>query len=204
MWKTWWFLTGVILTVALFVLAWVYPRFPGDERVLLAVQRWQTDWLDTVVLALTMLGDWVVALPLLGLVILGLILTHRRADALVVTVSVVPMGLGHLFKMIVGRARPDHFIAGADASGLSFPSGHAVFALLFGGVLIVLANDLIRPFWVRLWVQTGLAFLVLAIGVSRVYIGVHWPSDIIGAYLFAAVSLLVILTLRNTLVSKGW
>ena len=95
-------------------------------------------------------------------------------------------------------------MAGADASGLSFPSGHSLYALLFGGVLIVLANDLIRPLWIRRWVQLLLAALVLAIGISRIYLGVHWPSDVIGAFLFAGVSLVVILTLRNALVSKVW
>ena len=203
-WKIWSFLAGVFLTVALFVLAWVYPRFPGDEPVLLAIQGLRTDWLDTAVLALTTLGNVLVALPLMGLVILGLILARRRADALIVAVSMIPIGFGNLLKIAVGRPRPDYIMAGAGASGLSFPSGHSLYALLFGGVLIVLANDLIRPLWIRRWVQVALAALVLAIGMSRIYLGVHWPSDVIGAFLFAGVSLVVILTLRNTLVSKGW
>ena len=197
-------MAGVFLTVGLFALAWAYPRFPGDEPVLLAVQDLRTGWLDGVMRALTMLGDAVVALPLIGLVVLALILARRWADALAVAAIIFALGLGHLLKTAIGRPRPDYFIAGADASGLSFPSGHTVTALLFGGILIVLANDLIRPIWIRRGVQAGLGVLVLAVGFSRVYLGVHWPSDVIGAYLFAAVALVVILTCRNTLVSKGW
>ena len=203
-WKTWCFVVGAFLTFTLFVLAWVYPRFPGDEPILLAVQRLQTGWLDTLVSALTMFGDAVVAFPLMGLVILGLTLARHRADALAVAATMIVMVLGHALKTPVARPRPEHFIAGADASGFGFPSGHTMIALLFGGILIVLANDLIRPFWVRRGVQIGLSVLVLAIGFSRVYLGAHWPSDVIGAYLFAGVSLAVILALRNTLLNKGW
>ena len=203
-WKAWVFLVGLSLTIGLFVLAWAYQRFPGDEPVLLALQGLRTERLDTVVAALTMLGDAVVALPLMGLTILGLILSRRRVDALAVAATIFALGLGHILKTPVGRTRPDHFIAGADASGLSFPSGHTVAAFLLGGILIALANDLIRPLWIRRGVQIGLGTLVLAVGFSRVYLGVHWPSDVIGAYLFAGVSLVLIWTLRNTLVSNGW
>lgn len=139
---------------------------------------------------------------MIGLITL-LVIASRRADALVVFVGAVPILAGIFLKEAVGRARPDYLIIGSEPTSLSFPSGHALFAMVFGGLLIVLAGDIIRPVKVRRAIQIGLALLILAIGASRVYLGVHYPSDVLGGYLFGAMALLGLVWLRNRFSNRG-
>ena len=95
------------------------------------------------------------------------------------------------------RPRPEYYLLDTVPSGLSFPSGHSLLAVMMGGVLIYLVGLWVRPLLLRRAIQTGLILLVIAMGVSRVYLGVHWPSDVIGAYVFGVMALLGLIGLRN-------
>jgi len=201
-WRFWAFLMGLILTVALFILAWIYPKFPGDDQVLQGIQSIQTSWLDGVAQVLDVLGELPVVLGLVGGLTLALFAVGRRTDALMVVAALFFMAAGQTLKPVVGRARPDHMLAGAETAGFGFPSGHSVYAFLFGGLLIYLAGGLIRNTLIRRMVQVAIGLWVVAMGTSRLYLGVHWPSDVIGGFMFGAVALTVIITLRNTLNSR--
>lgn len=201
-WRFWVFLMGLAVTVALFLFAWAYPKFPGDEPVLLGVQSQQTEWLDGMVWVLDDMGELPVVLALAGVLMLALFTRGRPADAVMVGMSLFFMGAGQALKPVVGRVRPEHMLAGAEYSGFAFPSGHSVYAFLLGGLLIYFAAGLIRKPVARVIVQAAIALWVVAMGASRVYLGVHWPSDVIGGFMFGAMALMVIITLRNTLTSR--
>lgn len=101
---------------------------------------------------------------------------------LAINVAVVA-GLGNLtVKYLFGRARPsvEHLVT---ANGYSFPSGHSMGSMILYGTCILLASQFIsRTVWRRI-LQICLAILILAVGWSRVYLGVHYPTDILGGYL---------------------
>ncbi len=198
-WKVYCVGAALLLTVALFSLARFYPTFPGDERALIEFQGLQTGWMDTAALALSRIGGVPAAGGPVLAVIIMLVLLRRWADALIVALSLIPMVLNVGLKWLVERPRPDYLLIGHEPSSFSFPSGHSVYALLFGGLLIYLSGQLVRPPALRRSLQAGLAVFILAMGASRVYLGVHWPSDIIGAYLYAGLALLGLIALRNLL-----
>ena len=130
----------------------------------------------------------------------------RRGDRVsaVLAVAAVPLGYGLAVatKAAVARPRPTwvdpatlgvdplHVVGWDPASG-AFPSGHALQSLLVFGYLAAVAPRRFRPIAAR-W---G-GILVLAIGLSRVILGAHWPTDVLGAWLMGATALLLVLGIR--------
>lgn len=193
---------GLIATAAMFVLAWAFPKFPGDERALREFQAFQVNWLDNAAVGVSSLGLFYVVLPIVAVMIAALVLNDRRPDAFLVGLSLVPIALNLALKVLIDRPRPDFHLIGSHATGLSFPSGHSVFAFVVGGVIIYLAEQCVESMALRRLIQGSMVVLVLAIGASRVYMGVHWPSDVIGGYLFGAWALLVMIAIRNAVATS--
>jgi undecaprenyl-diphosphatase len=165
-----------------------------DLRILLAL-RSKGDlsdpigpaWLERVALDLTALGGHAV-LVLLVLGVAGwLLLKRRRSAALwLVLWSAGATLLNAVLKTLFARARPDvvdHLVVVVTHS---FPSGHALMSAAIYLMLVALpARDLAQPGSRRF--LAGLAVLLtLLVGSSRVYLGVHWPSDVLGGWVIGA------------------
>jgi membrane-associated phospholipid phosphatase len=98
-----------------------------------------------------------------------------------------------LLKMGIGRPRPTDALVEIfyESPGLSFPSGHVMFYTVFFGFLFFIAwTRLKNSFW-RALVLTGSALMVLLVGVSRIFLGAHWVTDVIAAHLISLLILLV-------------
>ena len=188
-----------LLTLVMFVLAGAFASFPGDEPALVGLQGFQTEWLDTAALALDTIGGEPVAIILVVVTAVGLMLLRRPADAGMVILSLFPLLIGQELKEIVDRPRPGYHMLGLDPHSFSFPSGHSLYAAIFGGLLIYLANELVPSRLARRWLQGSLAALILAMGASRIYLGLHWPSDVIGGFLFGGLALAGLIGLRQLL-----
>lgn len=190
---------GLLLTIALFPLAWAFPTFPGDEWIVHEIQELETGWLDSVAVAISHLGWMPISAALMAVFTISLFLLRRNAEAIVAILSMAPMALALGLKAVVGRSRPEHLLAGPVPHTLSFPSAHSEFAVIFCGFLILIVGELIDRRLLRIGLQTGLILLIFAEGVSRVYLGAHWPSDVIGGYMYGGMTLLGLLWLRNRL-----
>jgi undecaprenyl-diphosphatase len=94
--------------------------------------------------------------------------------------TVLSLTLKHAFH----RARPVAFFGVAPHS-YSFPSGHSLFSFCFYGTLAGLIHARVRSWWLRVVVWAAAALLVFVIGLSRIYLGVHYPSDVLAGYLAA-------------------
>jgi membrane-associated phospholipid phosphatase len=90
--------------------------------------------------------------------------------------------LGLVLKIAVGRARPVFDVAVETAPGRSFPSGHALGSLVGCGVLLLVLVPLARSARARRLCWTAAALIVLAVGMARVVLGVHYPSDVVAAW----------------------
>ena len=192
---------GILGTLALYILAWAYPTFPGDEGALVRLQAFRTDWLDSAALGFAKLGLFWVFVPASVFLIGYLLLTRRFPDAVMLLAGLVVIGIGNGLKSLVDRPRPEYQIFESLHSGLSFPSGHALLAVILGGILVYLVGSWVKPLLVRRVIQAGLILVMIGMGASRVYLGVHWPSDVIGSYVFGLMALVGLIGLRNALAS---
>ena len=182
-------------------LAARFDTFIGDEGALARFQAVGIGWLDDAARGVTALGDPLVAtLSVVGLVVVLLALRMPR-DAIPALLIFIPEGINVGVKELVGRPRPEFSLLENAPTNPSFPSGHAMHAILFFGYLGVVVAGLIRPLWLARLVQVLSWLTVLAVGASRVYLGVHWPSDVLAAYLFGGTALVMLLWLRKTRVT---
>ena len=200
------FLAGVAVMAALLGLARVYDIFPGDEWAMLQLLQLRAGWLDLAIDVLYMAAFGAPSLPYLQIMLVIFVVLGRRSDGLLlVTSGVLPFLFNLGLKEWVARPRPDAALAIVEGTGYAFPSSHAVFAIAFYGALIYLLGQWgafpSRP-WLRWLLQGTLAVLILAAGASRVYLGVHWPSDVIGGFLFGGLCLAALAIVHRS-VRKG-
>ena len=192
---------GTLACIVLAVLASVYDTFPGDVVIAAAFEALRNVWLDTLFRGLTRLGDPWVATVLIAGTALAPMIWRRWADAAVLAFTLAPVLLNYLLKELVARPRPVHIWADLEVTTFSFPSGHAVLAIYYFGFLICLSGALIPQLALRQAVRLALVLLILGLGASRVYLGAHWPSDVIGGYLFGGLALLAALWVRGLVAS---
>jgi len=190
------------ITLLLFALASVFTRFPGDLAILLWLQSLQSPWLTKAAMTVSHLGDTPVALSMMGVAVFLFLVWRRRDVAVMMLLSLVPIGAGNLLKLVVGRSRPEYLLLDVAPTSLSFPSGHALFAAIFWGLLVWLAEESIQSPLIRRSVQVALGLLILAVGWSRVYLGLHWPSDVIGGYMYGLLAVWLLTSLRGRLLYK--
>ena len=141
----------------------------------------RNDWLDYMAIWLANLGLVWVFLPAAVALLTGLTLTRRYADAAMLMGGLAVIGTGDGLGVIVDRPRLDYALLESLPFNPSFPSGHSLLAVIEGGVLVYLVGLWVKPLLLWRSLQAGLVLVVIVMGASRVYLGLHWASDVTGA-----------------------
>lgn len=188
----------LVVTLSFFVIAVFarsYPYFTFDLFITQSLQQVDFPLFSSLMIWLSRLGD-VVWGSLIILLISGLfLLFKKRKEALIILVSSLGLAIfGLIIKAVIARPRPDVSLVnqiGEFTKTDSFPSGHVLLFLGLYGVLILIVSKGENSL-TKYLVFITLFTLIILIGVSRVYLGAHWFSDVIGAYLLGFLWLFMI------------
>lgn len=185
-----WVAAGATYLAALGVFAYfaaVVVNFPWEVTISTTVQSWRSAWLDTTMKAVSELGVLEVAAPLVALTAVALFIAKWRAESIfMVLTSSAGRLVTFVVKEIVDRPRPGESVVQVlqDATSASFPSGHVVHSVVYLGALVVVLNLRLRPSRRLRLAQALIVALVLATGLSRIYLGMHWLGDVVGGFAF--------------------
>lgn len=159
-----------------------------DAAVRNAVHAWATPSLTRIMLVVTQLGSGPFLIAVGTLAVWRISAAGRKRAALLLAVAGVGgEALDQILKLCFHRPRPEAFFGLAIPATYSFPSGHALTATCFYGVLAGLLAARTRPLAGKAGLWALAATLAALIGLSRVYLGVHYPSDVLAGYAAAVV-----------------
>ncbi|HYP29846.1 MAG TPA: phosphatase PAP2 family protein [Blastocatellia bacterium] len=182
--------------IVLAVLAHRYAYFEWDLSAALRIQSITFPLFKTLMLWVSVLGNGWVPFVLVTGTGFALAAARFRTEAAVCMVGVAAGALiNRLLKMLSDRPRPDESLVQifATVKHESFPSGHVVLFVEFFGLLFFFSYVLLKRGPLRRLALFTTGALIVLIGVSRVYLGAHWPSDVAGAYLAGGVWLMVMI-----------
>lgn len=150
--------------------------------------------LNTIFKVITYAGSAYVVLPV---TICCVIFIKVKKDKKLIPLNLlIIILLNIVLKNIFARPRPDNMRL-MQASGYSFPSGHAMVSTAFYGYLIYLTIKNIQNRKAKIAISTALALLIILIDFSRIYIGVHYVSDVIGGTVFSIVYLIAFVNINK-------
>ncbi|NMX50246.1 VTT domain-containing protein [Pseudomonas veronii] len=161
------------------------PLLLADSALYHALQELRTVPGDTVMIAITELGDTTVVAAVTLIVLLWLMWKRSWRTAAYWLIAIAgASALNSVIKVALHRARPGELLY-SGWSAFSFPSGHSTVNVVLYGFLAFLIAREIRPAW-RLVVVLGAATLIFLIAFSRLYLGAHWFSDVLGGLAFGS------------------
>ena len=185
------FVVAVTVVAAVFVgkgtLAFI------DHLFLAYAEAMQSEALTSVMSAITVLGSGAVVAGLSIISIVWFLYRGRTLYASALFASVGgAAGVAAVMKRILERPRPSGFLALQEHT-FSFPSGHAALSLAFFGILVYFLLRHTQQLSLKICAVMAGIVAVGAIGVSRIYLGAHWPSDVLGSYILVGAWLFIVI-----------
>ncbi len=162
----------------------------ADNGIVAGLQSRGSETGEAVFAAITHLGDVGFGI-VMAIAIVAFVIRHHRARAIgLFTASAGGTLLDNLLKAIFHRGRPEYATEFITRASWSFPSGHATNSITGYGFLAFLLITHTTDRRRRWAIGAGAALLILIVGFSRIYLGVHYPSDVLGGYLAGGIWLI--------------
>ena len=188
-----------LVAVLLSVAAAMQDHFVGDLFLAREIQSIKiAPWEEAMEVAST-IGRWM-PMAVTTLVFFGWFLWKKqKAEYIVLGAALLSLLVNPVLKLLVDRPRPsgDLMTILRDSGGTGFPSGHAYTAMILLGLLYYLAPTTVPWKRVVTLLRITSIMLIVLIGISRVYLGAHWPSDVLGGFLVGGIILTLLIHLHH-------
>lgn len=160
----------------------------------------RSKWLDCIIIPLTHLGDPTTIVALCAVL---LILPNRLKYGVPVSLAALcGLGIYKPLKHVFLRARPDVALHLVEQGGYSFPSGHATTSVIVFGLLLYLIRRHCKNKTLKNVLSVVCVILMVFIGLSRIYVGVHWPTDVLCGWLIGGGVLLIAINVLERIYEK--
>ena len=191
------YVLGFITTgfIILTILINQFPQSIVDREFSEEVQEYQNPVLDTAMKTISFVGVFPYSFILVISTALIFLLFRFKKEALYICFTGVSGLVSSALKILINRPRPTEDVVRIleKAKRQSFPSGHVLFYVLFFGFLALLMYHLKNiPKYIRLIIGIIAVFLIFTVPLSRVYLGAHWFTDVLGGFLLGILSLLIL------------
>lgn len=162
------------------------------------VTKLRTPALTTFMKLITKLSDTsiIVSIAVFFTLVFHYVIKNKKL-AMVISLNLICIALcNQILKVIFQRERPIGYRL-IEMTGYSFPSGHAMVSMAFYGLLIYIIKRLVKNKKLKILLITLNAIIIILVGISRVYLGVHYLSDIITGYSISIIYLLIVTKILN-------
>lgn len=170
-----------------------------DDKIYQFIISFQNETLTSIMKVITSFANPLTIVSLCLASLLSLICKYKASVYLII-VTIISTVFNFLTKNIVLRNRPDHLRL-IEETGYSFPSGHAMGSIVFYGFIIFLLSKSKINKYLKIFLSIIIGLTIFLIGISRIYVGVHYPSDIIGGFLLGYI---ILISSIEFLTKKGY
>jgi undecaprenyl-diphosphatase len=192
-------LAAIFVAILLSTAAAIQDYFFGDLFLARAIQNIRFAPWEELMETASEIGRWLPMTISAAAAFGWFIWKKRRAEYIVLGAALLSLTVNPMLKFLVDRPRPteDLVVIWGDPAGMGFPSGHAYTAMIMFGLLYYL-TPIVIP-WRKLvhLIQYSSLTLIILIGISRVYLGAHWPSDVLGGFLVGGIILTLLIHLHQ-------
>lgn len=193
---------GIFVFLVLSIVCAIVPYFKIDLLISEKIQSINSSFFDKLMWHLTSVGNEPTMAVIVFFTCLILYIFKLRIEAIVCTVSTAgSVIVGQIIKMLVNRPRPTPNLIRvlSTLTDKSYPSGHTLVFTTFFGFLLYLLFKKVKKYKVRLIIPAiVLMFLIATIGISRIYLGAHWASDVLGGYTLGVLWLVCTIRIYNS------
>lgn len=183
---------GLVSYIALAFFASRIAYFPIDLTITRDFQTFHPYWFMILMEAVSWAGYSPQAVIVSSVLIVIIWVMRRHWEAVISAATSIGVELlDFVTKVAVRRPRPpaDLVMVFRKLTSFSFPSGHVTFYTGFFGFLLYLSYRLLKPSWQRTLLMLLFGSLIVLVGPSRVYLGEHWSSDVLGGYILGGLGL---------------
>lgn len=199
----------IIITLGFTILTFLakqHDYFRTDLYFTLFIQSFNPFWFDALMRFVTILGNVSTVMILVALLALyGYMIGKRHAPVVLIISTVGGLFLSQILKTIVARPRPDPQLInqiGHFVQFDSFPSGHVLGAVSLYGFLLYIAFTQLKRNLISKMIMGVSLMAILLMGLSRIYLGAHWFSDVVGAYMVGFIWLNFVIFIYQSLKPK--